>query len=111
MEQTFIDYSLYKCIFRELSIFPLKTFIFYNSLLNYKQAFRSKAAGRGQQLILVSEVNETLKRIQETKNVIGTMVINHDGIPVKSSIDSSVTAQVLLRREYNPFRDDVIRNF
>ena len=60
---------------------------------NILQAFRSKAA-RGQQLILAGDVNETLKRIQETKNVIGTMVINHDGIPIKSSIDSSVTAQV-----------------
>ena len=60
---------------------------------NILQAFRNKAA-RGQQLILAGDVNETLKRIQETKNVIGTMVINHDGIPIKSSIDSSVTAQV-----------------
>ena len=59
------------------------------------QAFRSKSANRGQQLILSSEVSETLKRIQETKNVIGTMVINQDGIPVKSSIDTSVTAQVV----------------
>ena len=68
---------------------------FYDTIFYLKQAFRSKTAGRGSQLILAGEVNDTLKRIQETKNVIGTMVINHDGIPIKSSIDSSVTAQVL----------------
>ena len=39
-------------------------------------------------------MNETLKRIQDTQNVMGTMVINHDGVPTKSSIDSTVTAQV-----------------
>ena len=49
----------------------------------------------------MGEISETLKRIQETKNVIGTMVINHDGIAIKSSIDTSVTAQVLLGMPYN----------
>ena len=63
-------------------------------ILSLLQAFRSKAAGRGQQIILAGEVNDTLKRIQETKNVIGTMVINHDGIPIKSSIDTTLTSQV-----------------
>ena len=58
------------------------------------QAFRNKASSRGQQIILSDEVNETLKRIQNAKNVYGTMVINHDGVPTKSSIDSTVTAQV-----------------
>ena len=58
------------------------------------QAFRNKGASRGQPIILCDEVNETLKRIQDTQNVMGTMVINHDGVPTKSSIDSTVTAQV-----------------
>ena len=58
------------------------------------KAFRNKGASRGQPIILCDEVNETLKRIQDTQNVMGTMVINHDGVPTKSSIDSTVTAQV-----------------
>ena len=58
------------------------------------KTFRNKGASRGQPIILCDEVNETLKRIQDTQNVMGTMVINHDGVPTKSSIDSTVTAQV-----------------
>ena len=45
---------------------------------------------------MFGELNDTLKRIQETKSVIGTMVINHDGLAVRSSVDSTVTAQVML---------------
>ena len=35
-----------------------------------------------------------LRRIQDTKNVAGIMLINKEGLAVKSSLDSSVTAQV-----------------
>ena len=45
---------------------------------------------------MFGELNDTLKRIQETKSVIGTMVINHEGLAVRSSVDSTVTAQVML---------------
>lgn len=38
-------------------------------------------------------MDDTLKRIQETKNVVGTMLINNEGIPVRTSLDTSVTAQ------------------
>ena len=69
-----------------------KYFVTYISF--HFQAFRNKGASRGQPIILCDEVNETLKRIQDTQNVMGTMVINHDGVPTKSSIDSTVTAQV-----------------
>eukprot|EP00093_Oithona_nana_P000361 00361.XXX_1687_1025_1 [CDS] Oithona nana genome sequencing. len=34
-----------------------------------------------------------LRRIQDTKNVAGIMLINKEGLAVKSSLDSSVTAQ------------------
>ena len=61
------------------------------------QIFRNKAnAARNAKFIMFGELNDTLKRIQETKSVIGTMVINHDGLAVRSSVDSTVTAQVML---------------
>ena len=45
-------------------------------------------------ITLTPELDETLKRIQDSKNVAGIMLINKEGITVKSSLDSSVTAQV-----------------
>ena len=39
-------------------------------------------------------MDETLKRIQDSKNVAGIILVNSEGITVKSSLDSSVTAQV-----------------
>jgi predicted regulator of Ras-like GTPase activity (Roadblock/LC7/MglB family) len=31
---------------------------------------------------------------QDARNVVGMMLINSEGIPIKTSLDSSVTAQV-----------------
>jgi hypothetical protein len=45
-------------------------------------------------ITLTPELDETLKRIQDTKNVVGLMLINKEGITVKTSLDSSVTALV-----------------
>lgn len=45
-------------------------------------------------LELSEEMEETLKRIQESKNVVGVVVANRDGLPIKSSLDSTMTAQV-----------------
>ena len=73
---------------------PSSTECFVMYIFFHLKAFRNKGASRGQPIILCDEVNETLKRIQDTQNVMGTMVINHDGVPTKSSIDSTVTAQV-----------------
>ena len=62
------------------------------------QVFRSKSErNTNQKFVFFGEINEILKRIQETKSVIGTMVINHDGIAIKSSVDSTVTAQVSIK--------------
>eukprot|EP00745_Piridium_sociabile_P006251 TRINITY_DN140264_c0_g1_i1.p1 TRINITY_DN140264_c0_g1~~TRINITY_DN140264_c0_g1_i1.p1 ORF type:complete len:100 (+),score=23.29 TRINITY_DN140264_c0_g1_i1:98-397(+) len=41
----------------------------------------------------MNEVDETLKRIQSHKGVIGTIVINNDGIPIRTSLDNSTTVQ------------------
>ncbi|XP_077788600.1 dynein light chain roadblock-type 2 [Podarcis muralis] len=44
-------------------------------------------------LLLQAEVEETLKRIQSHKGVIGTIVLNAEGIPIRTSLDNSTTVQ------------------
>ncbi|KAJ6646701.1 Dynein light chain roadblock-type 2 [Pseudolycoriella hygida] len=39
------------------------------------------------------EVEETLKRIASHKGVVGTIVVNNEGIPVKSTLDNTTTVQ------------------
>ncbi|XP_067905194.1 dynein light chain roadblock-type 2 [Heterodontus francisci] len=41
----------------------------------------------------MSEVEETLKRIQSHKGVIGTIVVNSEGIPIRTTLDNSTTVQ------------------
>ena len=43
--------------------------------------------------IMSSEVEETLKRLVAHKGVIGTIVVNNDGIPIKSTLDNHTTTQ------------------
>ncbi|KAI6077600.1 Dynein light chain roadblock-type 2 isoform X2 [Aix galericulata] len=40
-----------------------------------------------------TEVDETLKRIQAHKGVIATMIINTEGIPIRTTLDNSTTVQ------------------
>ncbi|XP_022913766.1 dynein light chain roadblock-type 2 [Onthophagus taurus] len=40
-----------------------------------------------------NEVEETMKRIQSHKGVIGTVVVNSEGIPIKSTLDNTMTVQ------------------
>ena len=42
---------------------------------------------------MASEVEETLKRLVAHKGVIGTIIVNADGIPIKSTLDSHTTTQ------------------
>lgn len=44
-------------------------------------------------ICLTPEMDDMLKRIHDSKNVAGIMLINREGITVKTSLDSSVTAQ------------------
>jgi len=41
----------------------------------------------------MSEVEETLKRIQAHKGVVGVIVVNSEGIPVRTTLDNSTTVQ------------------
>ncbi|XP_067856358.1 dynein light chain roadblock-type 2-like isoform X2 [Heptranchias perlo] len=40
-----------------------------------------------------AEVEETLKRIQSQKDVVGIIVVNTEGIPIRTTMDNSTTAQ------------------
>ncbi|XP_023795861.1 dynein light chain roadblock-type 1 [Cyanistes caeruleus] len=42
---------------------------------------------------IMAEVEETLKRIQSQKGVQGIIVVNAEGIPIKSTIDNTTTIQ------------------
>ncbi|XP_034540846.1 dynein light chain roadblock-type 2-like [Notolabrus celidotus] len=39
----------------------------------------------------MAEVEETLKRIENHKGVIGTIVVNAEGIPIRTTLDNSTT--------------------
>lgn len=41
----------------------------------------------------MAEVEETFKRIQAHKGVIGVIVVNSEGIPIRSTLDNSTTVQ------------------
>jgi len=43
---------------------------------------------------MAAEVEETLKRLIQHKGVIGTIIVNNDGIPIKSTLDNHTTTQV-----------------
>ncbi|XP_033755142.1 dynein light chain roadblock-type 2-like isoform X1 [Pecten maximus] len=42
---------------------------------------------------MATEVEETLKRIQAHKGVIGIIVVNTDGMPIRTTLDNSTTVQ------------------
>ena len=56
----------------------------------------SKKLGK---LNLSEETEMTLRRIQDSKNVIGVVVVNREGMPVMSSLDSTLTVQVRVKRK------------
>ncbi|KAM6353411.1 dynein light chain roadblock-type 2 [Alca torda] len=56
-------------------------------------AARGLLRGAGSRRWAEAEVEETLKRIQAHKGVIATMVINAEGIPIRTTLDNSTTVQ------------------
>ncbi|XP_027764388.1 dynein light chain roadblock-type 1 [Empidonax traillii] len=51
------------------------------------------AANPKDDFLCQAEVEETLKRIQSQKGVQGIIVVNSEGIPIKSTMDNSTTIQ------------------
>ena len=54
---------------------------------------KSMAANTTANVDINFDMDEVLKRIQTSRNVAGVMVINNEGIPLKSTLDSSTTVQ------------------
>ena len=49
--------------------------------------------------MLQVDLDEILRRITDTKNIAGVVVVNSDGVTVKSTLDNSLTA--LVRGAFN----------
>lgn len=41
----------------------------------------------------MSEVEETLKRLQSHKGVTGVIIVNQEGIPIRTTLDNATTVQ------------------
>mmetsp|Transcript_27957 Transcript_27957/g.71127 ORF Transcript_27957/g.71127 Transcript_27957/m.71127 type:complete len:100 (+) Transcript_27957:213-512(+) len=41
----------------------------------------------------MSEVEETLKRISSHKGVVGTIIVNSEGIPIRSNLENHLSVQ------------------
>lgn len=41
----------------------------------------------------MTEVEETIKRVQSHKGVLGIIVVNAEGIPIRTTLDNSTTVQ------------------
>lgn len=42
---------------------------------------------------MASDIEETIKRIQSHKGVVGVLIINSEGIPIKSTLENAQTVQ------------------
>ncbi|XP_028263372.1 dynein light chain roadblock-type 2-like [Parambassis ranga] len=59
----------------------------------------------------MAEVEETLKRIEAHKGVIGTIVLDADGIPIRTTLDNSTTVQYAgLLRELSTMAKNTVRD-
>jgi dynein light chain roadblock-type len=43
--------------------------------------------------LVQSEIEDTLKRIQSHKGVLGVVILNCEGIPIRTTLDNNETAQ------------------
>ena len=66
---------------------------FNHTKLHYERYFNVRIISRLELFIMASEVEETLKRLVAHKGVIGTIVVNTDGVPIKSTLDNATTVQ------------------
>ena len=50
--------------------------------------------GGGSDVSITVDLDEILRRITDTKNIAGVVVVNSEGVTVKSTLDNSLTALV-----------------
>ncbi|XP_033752758.1 dynein light chain roadblock-type 2-like isoform X2 [Pecten maximus] len=41
----------------------------------------------------MAEIDETIKRISAHKGVLGTVIVNNEGIPIRTTLENAVTVQ------------------
>ncbi|KAM4733603.1 dynein light chain roadblock-type 2-like [Anableps anableps] len=59
----------------------------------------------------MADVEETLKRIESHKGVIGTIVTNAEGIPLRTTLDNSTTSQYArLLRNFTTMARSTVRD-
>ena len=51
-------------------------------------------SGGGVDISMTVDLDEILRRITDTKNIAGVVVVNAEGVTVKSTLDNSLTALV-----------------
>ena len=56
-----------------------------------------KKPAKKREIQFTEEMDEILKRITEIKNVAGVVVVNSEGITVKSTLDNVLSVQVNMR--------------
>ncbi len=54
----------------------------------------SVGGGGAGDISITSDLDEILRRITDIKNIAGVVVVNSDGVTVKSTLDNSLTAMV-----------------
>lgn len=54
----------------------------------------SGGSGQVTDIVITSGLDEILKRITDIKNIAGVVVVNSEGVTVKSTLDNSLTALV-----------------
>ncbi|XP_060088961.1 dynein light chain roadblock-type 1 [Heteronotia binoei] len=77
------------CAQRNISLNPLLKCVIAEHYLKTNCSFHDKLA----YFLPQAEVEETLKRIQSQKGVQGIIIVNSEGIPIKSTMDNSTTVQ------------------
>ena len=49
---------------------------------------------------ITEEIDEVLKRITEYKYIVGVIIVNSDGITIKSTVEASLSVQVSFQTDY-----------
>ncbi|KAG6453891.1 hypothetical protein O3G_MSEX008363 [Manduca sexta] len=66
-------------------------FIFIHSWFVISAVLSVKVYNFNKIVKMATEVEETIKRIQAHKGVMGVVIVNHEGIPIKSSLDNATS--------------------
>ena len=72
-----------------------KHFFIMAAIPNVAVPSSQKKPAKKREIQFTDEMDEILKRITEIKNVAGVVVVNSEGITVKSTLDNVLSVQVI----------------